>query len=69
MPVYSYLNDITASTAELSILEGVTAANTELNLLDVSTATNAGETTFLRGDGAWHSPKTSGLTIFFWLAS
>ena len=40
MPTYSYLNDITASTAEL-------------NMLDVSTATNANTSTYLRGDSTW----------------
>ena len=40
MPTYSYLNDITASTAEL-------------NMLDVSTATNANSSTYLRGDSTW----------------
>ena len=68
MPVYQYLDDIDATTAELNILEGVTAANTELNILDgvtattaelnyldLSTAANADETTFLRGDGTWAS--------------
>ena len=69
MQVYSYLNDITANTAELSLLEGVTATTAEFNLLDVSTATNASEATFLRGDGAWEQPPTSGLSIFFWLSS
>ena len=40
MPTYSYLNDITSTTAEL-------------NILDISTATNASSSTFLRGDSTW----------------
>ena len=40
MPTYSYLNDITSSTAEL-------------NILDISTATNASTSTYLRGDSTW----------------
>ena len=67
MPVYQYLDDIDATTAELNtmdgitavvgelnILDGVTATTAELNLLDISTAANADNTTFLRGDGTWN---------------
>ena len=67
MPVYQYLDDIDATTAELNILDGVTAdkdeinildgvtaTTAELNYLDISTAANADNTTFLRGDGTWN---------------
>ena len=40
MPTYSYLNDITASTEEL-------------NILDVSTHATANSSTYLRGDSTW----------------
>ena len=67
MPVdYQYMDDVSATTAELNtmdgitavvgelnILDGVTATTAELNLLDISTAANADNTTFLRGDGSW----------------
>ena len=52
MPTYSYLNDITSSTAEL-------------NILDISTAANASTSTFLRGDGSWQSPTGGGASLAF----
>ena len=42
---------------------GVTATIAELNILDIDTATDSGNTTnFLRSDGTWAPPTTSGIT-------
>jgi len=42
---------------------GITASLAELNVLDISTASNANNTTnFLRADGTWAAPTSSGIT-------
>lgn len=42
---------------------GITASLAELNILDISTASNANNTTnFLRADGIWAAPTSSGIT-------
>ena len=42
---------------------GITASLAELNILDISTASNANNTTnFLRADGTWAAPTSSGIT-------
>ena len=54
MPTYSYLNDITASTEEL-------------NILDVSTHATANSSTYLRGDSTWtvisRTASNAGVTL------
>ena len=54
MPTYSYLNDITASTEEL-------------NILDVSTHATSNSSTYLRGDSTWtvisRTASNAGVTL------